>query len=79
MAGPSFYEPSDSTVFADELCDHTLLQTKTDKFFGFWGEFYNRYAGTPLNIRDQRQTLSFATRHFRSASPVGVACSGNTA
>ena len=40
--GPSFYEDSSRTVFADECCDATLIQQKPNTFFGTWGAYYNR-------------------------------------
>eukprot|EP00906_Rhabdomonas_costata_P014249 RCo020504 len=43
VAGPSFYEDSSKSVFADERCNPELVQTDPEKFFGFWGTFYNRY------------------------------------
>uniref|UniRef100_A0A7S1IT43 Uncharacterized protein n=1 Tax=Eutreptiella gymnastica TaxID=73025 RepID=A0A7S1IT43_9EUGL len=43
VAGPSFYEPPHHTVFAKESCDPLLLQQNRDKFYGFWGDYYNRY------------------------------------
>ena len=45
VAGPSFYEPPHHTVFAKENCDPLLLQKSADKFYGFWGDYYNRYTG----------------------------------
>eukprot|EP00668_Euglena_longa_P001172 GGOE01001394.1.p1 GENE.GGOE01001394.1~~GGOE01001394.1.p1 ORF type:complete len:806 (+),score=268.11 GGOE01001394.1:87-2504(+) len=49
VAGPSFYEATEKTVFASELCDHTLLQAKPEKFYGFWGQYHNRYLEKTAN------------------------------
>eukprot|EP00993_Chasmostoma_nieuportense_P005665 NODE_6288_length_553_cov_2.739437_g6123_i0.p1 GENE.NODE_6288_length_553_cov_2.739437_g6123_i0~~NODE_6288_length_553_cov_2.739437_g6123_i0.p1 ORF type:complete len:147 (-),score=43.05 NODE_6288_length_553_cov_2.739437_g6123_i0:65-505(-) len=43
IAGPNFYEDRTHTVFSDERCDQTLVQQHPNRFFGFWGPFYNRY------------------------------------
>eukprot|EP01006_Ploeotia_vitrea_P030133 TRINITY_DN62595_c0_g1_i1.p1 TRINITY_DN62595_c0_g1~~TRINITY_DN62595_c0_g1_i1.p1 ORF type:complete len:916 (+),score=110.56 TRINITY_DN62595_c0_g1_i1:35-2782(+) len=42
IAGPSFCEDSSKTAFADERCNPKLIG-EPNKFFGFWGQFYNRY------------------------------------
>uniref|UniRef100_A0A7S1NF99 Uncharacterized protein n=1 Tax=Eutreptiella gymnastica TaxID=73025 RepID=A0A7S1NF99_9EUGL len=44
VAGPAFYEPSSKTPFVSELCDPLLLGRDPDRFYGFWGEFFNRYS-----------------------------------
>eukprot|EP00906_Rhabdomonas_costata_P032015 RCo045142 len=49
VAGAGFYESADMTAFVDPRCDATLIQSNPDRFYGFWGSFFNRYSDRPAH------------------------------